>query len=141
MPLESVNPATGERLATYEEHDTDEVQARVAGAYRAHRSWRRAELGARAAPLLCAAELLEQRARQYAELMALEMGKPLADGEAEAKKCASVCRYYAEHAEAFLADEEVDTEAQRSLVAYQPLGVVLAVMPWNFPFWQVFRAA
>src|SRR5262249_22788091 len=75
------------------------------------------------------------------ELMAREMGKPVADGEAEARKCASVCRYYAEHASAFLADEEVPTEARRSLVVHQPLGVLLAVMPWNFPFWQVFRAA
>jgi len=141
MALESIDPTTGERFASYEEHDDAAVEARVAGAYRAQRSWRRASFEERARPLGRCAELLEERARAYGELMAREMGKPLPDGIAEAKKCASVCRYYAEHAARLLADEEVPTEARRSFVACQPLGVLLAVMPWNFPFWQVFRAA
>ena len=103
--------------------------------------WRRASFAERGSPLLRAAELLEQRADDLAALMAREMGKPLADGVAEAKKCAWVCRHYAEQAAALLADEEVATDARRSFVTCEPLGVVLAVMPWNFPFWQVFRAA
>src|SRR6185503_18515303 len=103
--------------------------------------WRRRSFAERAAPIRRAAELLEERAGEYGVLMAREMGKPKADGEGEAKKCASGCRFYAENAERFLADEPIETEAQKSFVAYQPLGVLLAVMPWNFPFWQVFRAA
>ncbi len=141
MTLEAIDPATGELLATYEEHDETEVRRRLTAARDAQEAWRRLGFGARAAPLMGAAELLEARAREYGTLMAREMGKPHADGVAEARKCALVCRYYAEHAAAFLADEEVPTEAHRSFVTYQPLGVLLAVMPWNFPFWQVFRAA
>jgi succinate-semialdehyde dehydrogenase/glutarate-semialdehyde dehydrogenase len=141
MTLDAIDPATGERIASYEEHEDGEVRRRVAGAAAAQREWAERSFAERALPVVRAAELLEERARELGTLMAREMGKPLADGEAEAKKCAAGCRYYAEHAAAFLADEEVETEARRSFVAYQPLGVLLAVMPWNFPFWQVFRAA
>ncbi|HXT20409.1 MAG TPA: NAD-dependent succinate-semialdehyde dehydrogenase [Thermoanaerobaculia bacterium] len=141
MTLEAIDPATGERLASYEEHDDGEVRRRVAAAAAAQREWAERSFAERAVPLLRAAELLEERAAEYGTLMAREMGKPFADGEAEAKKCAAGCRFYAEHAAAFLADEPVATEARKSFVAYQPLGVLLAVMPWNFPFWQVFRAA
>ena len=141
MSLESIDPASGERIASYDEHDEAEVRRRLFAAAAAQRQWRRRSFAERAAPLLRAAELLEERAGEYAVLMAREMGKPRADGEGEARKCAAGCRFYAEHAGAFLADEEVETEARKSFVAYEPLGVVLAVMPWNFPFWQVFRAA
>jgi succinate-semialdehyde dehydrogenase/glutarate-semialdehyde dehydrogenase len=141
MTLEAIDPTTGERIGTYEEHDEADVRRRVAAAAVAQRGWARRSFVERSMPLLRVAELLEERAGDYATLMAREMGKPKRDGEAEAKKCAAACRHYAEHAAAFLADEEVATEARRSFVAYQPLGVVLAVMPWNFPFWQVFRAA
>jgi succinate-semialdehyde dehydrogenase/glutarate-semialdehyde dehydrogenase len=141
MGLDSIDPATGERFASYQEHDEAEVHDRLVRAASAQRRWQRYSFVDRAVPLRRAAELLEERAGEYAVLMAHEMGKPRADGVGEAKKCASGCRYYAEHAAAFLADEEVATEAKKSFIAYQPLGVLLAVMPWNFPFWQVFRAA
>ena len=141
MTLESIDPATGERITSYDEHDEAEVRRRLAAAASAQRQWRRYTFADRAKPLVRTAELLEERAGEYGVLMAREMGKPRADGEGEAKKCAAGCRYYAEHAAAFLADEEVATEARKSFVTYQPLGVLLAVMPWNFPFWQVFRAA
>ena len=85
------------------------------------------------------ADLLEARVDAYATLMTREMGKPIAQAEAEVKKCAWVCRYYADGAAAMLADEPVETDADRSMIVYQPLGPVLAIMPWNFPFWQVFR--
>ena len=141
MTLDAIDPATGELIASYQEHDDDEVRRRVQAAAAAQREWSRRSFAERAVPVRRAAELLDEHARDYGALMAREMGKPLADGEAEAKKCAAGCRYYAEHAAAFLADEEVATEARKSFIAYQPLGVLLAVMPWNFPFWQVFRAA
>ncbi|HEV8241157.1 MAG TPA: NAD-dependent succinate-semialdehyde dehydrogenase [Thermoanaerobaculia bacterium] len=141
MTLDAIDPTTGELIASHEEHDDNEVGRRVKAAAAAQREWARRSFAERAVPVRRAAELLEGRAREYGTLMAREMGKPLADGEGEAKKCAAGCRYYAEHAAAFLGDEEVPTEARKSFVAYQPLGVLLAVMPWNFPFWQVFRAA
>jgi succinate-semialdehyde dehydrogenase / glutarate-semialdehyde dehydrogenase len=141
MALEAIDPTTGERLATHDEHDDEAVRAAAAAARQAFLAWRRVGFAERAVPLQRAAELLESRATELAALMAREMGKPVADGAAEAKKCAWVCRHYAEHAAALLADEEVATDARRSFVTCEPLGVVLAVMPWNFPLWQVFRAA
>jgi succinate-semialdehyde dehydrogenase/glutarate-semialdehyde dehydrogenase len=107
----------------------------------AQREWSRTDFEHRAVLMKRAAEVLRDRSDEYARLMAEEMGKPLAGGRAEADKCAWVCHYYAENAEDFLADEAVETDAVRSYVAFRPLGVVLAVMPWNFPFWQVFRFA
>src|SRR6185295_19521627 len=101
--------------------------------------WRETAFGARAVPMRRAASLLRERKEELAQLMAVEMGKPLAQGRAEAEKCAWVCEYYAAEAEGFLRPETIDTDASRSFVAFPPLGVVLAVMPWNFPFWQVFR--
>jgi len=141
MTLDAIDPTTGDLIASYEEHDDGEVRRRIEAAAAAQREWSRRSFAERAVPVRRAAELLEERGRDYGALMAREMGKPLADGEAEAKKCAAGCRYYADHAASFLADEEVPTEARKSFIAYQPLGVLLAVMPWNFPFWQVFRAA
>src|SRR4051812_47139773 len=125
MTLEAIDPATGELLGRYEEHDETEVRRRLAGAAAAQREWRRGAFSERALPLVRAAELLEQRAGDLGTLMAREMGKPRADGEAEARKCAAGCRYYAEHAAAFLADEPVPTEARKSFITYQPLGVLL----------------
>jgi succinate-semialdehyde dehydrogenase / glutarate-semialdehyde dehydrogenase len=103
--------------------------------------WRRSPLPVRSASMRKAADLLEERKERYAELMALEMGKPLAQGRAEIEKCAWVCRFFADHAEEFLAPDAAPTDATRSYVAYRPLGVILGVMPWNFPFYQVFRFA
>ena len=141
MTLISINPATGEELRRYEEMDPTEVAATVERVGVAQRAWAATGFAERAERIRAAAEILRSGREEYARLMALEMGKPLAGGRAEIDKCARVCDYYADHAAAFLADEPVETGGARSYVAYRPLGVVLAVMPWNFPFWQVFRFA
>ena len=139
--IESINPASGEKVGEYAEMTAGEAAAIVERSHAAHLDWRRTSFAHRGGLMRRASALLRERAGEYAELMAREMGKPLAAGRAEAQKCAWVCEHYADHAEAFLADEEVATEAKRSFVTFRPLGVVLAVMPWNFPFWQVFRFA
>ena len=141
MPLTSINPATGELIDRYDEftdQEIDDCLARAEAAFRRHRETSFAE---RAAAMRRAADILEERSRTWGELMTREMGKPIRQAVAEAEKCAWVCRYYAEHAEDFLADSPRATDAHRSFVAFQPLGPILAVMPWNFPFWQVFRFA
>src|SRR5687767_2100956 len=117
------------------------VAAAVADTFEASRAWRRVPFAERAVPMKKTAAILRERKAELAKLMALEMGKPLKQGIAEAEKCALGCDYYADHAEEHLAPEMVKTEASKSYVAFEPLGVVLAVMPWNFPFWQVFRFA
>lgn len=141
MHFTSVNPATGEDIQSYPGATADVARAAIRGAGRRWESWRRTSFQERAAPLRTLAELLRSGADDHARLMAEEMGKPLAQGRSEAEKCAWVCDYYADHGEAFLADEPVSTDASRSYVAYRPLGPVLAVMPWNFPYWQVVRFA
>src|SRR5258708_6074894 len=141
MALQAVNPATGERLAAYEEMPLDEVRNIIDKAHKAYLDWRRTSFRSRAALMRQAAQVLRSNAAEYAHLMAEEMGKPMRAGAAEVQKCAFGCDYYAENAERFLAPEVVKTEARKSFVTFQPLGVVLAVMPWNFPFWQVFRFA
>jgi succinate-semialdehyde dehydrogenase/glutarate-semialdehyde dehydrogenase len=141
MALQAVNPATGERLAAYEEMPLDEVRNIIDKAHKAHLDWHRTSFRSRAALMRQAAQVLRSNAAEYAQLMAEEMGKPMRAGAAEVQKCALDCDYYAENAERFLAPEVVKTEARKSFVTFQPLGVVLAVMPWNFPFWQVFRFA
>jgi len=141
MALQSVNPATDEVIHEYPEATPDEVATILRDARAAFRSWKRTPFEERSRPLGRAGALLRERRDELARLMALEMGKPLAQGRAEAEKCASVCDYYAERAPGFLAAEDVPTDAAKSYVAYEPLGVVLAVMPWNFPLWQVFRFA
>jgi succinate-semialdehyde dehydrogenase/glutarate-semialdehyde dehydrogenase len=118
-----------------------DVREIVQAAHRAFREWRTRGVADRAAPMRRAGELLRTRAEDYGRLMASEMGKPVRDGRAEAEKCALACDYYAEHAAKYLHAAVVETDASRSFVTFQPLGVVLAVMPWNFPFWQVFRFA
>jgi succinate-semialdehyde dehydrogenase / glutarate-semialdehyde dehydrogenase len=141
VPIASINPATGETLETFSPLDDAEVERRVALAARTFPRWRAAPFDERAGLMARAAGLLESRKRDFARLMTLEMGKPIDAGVAEAEKCSWVCRYYAENAERYLADEHVATDAASSFVRYEPLGPVLAVMPWNFPFWQVFRFA
>ena len=141
MPLDAVNPATGETIKTYDEMTPQQAAAAVEEAHAAWKSWRTTPFSERARPMKKAAGILRERKEELARLMAVEMGKPLKQGIAEAEKCALGCDYYAEHAEAHLAPEIVKTEATKSYVAFEPLGVVLAVMPWNFPFWQVFRFA
>jgi succinate-semialdehyde dehydrogenase / glutarate-semialdehyde dehydrogenase len=128
-------------LETFEETSADALDRVLERADAASRDWRRRPVEERAARLRDAARLLRERKSAYARTMALEMGKPLAQGVAEAEKCASACDYYAEHGEAFLADEARATGAVRSYVRFEALGPILAIMPWNFPFWQVFRFA
>jgi succinate-semialdehyde dehydrogenase/glutarate-semialdehyde dehydrogenase len=141
MPITSVNPATGRTIRTYEPHDADDVEFRLARAVTAQAAFRTTSLDRRSSILHRVADELESRSPELARLMTLEMGKPIGAAEAEARKCAWVCRWYADNAERLLADEEVATNARRSFVRFEPLGIVLAVMPWNFPFWQVFRFA
>jgi succinate-semialdehyde dehydrogenase/glutarate-semialdehyde dehydrogenase len=141
MALHSINPTTDEPIREYPEATSEEVTALLSAARGAFEGWRRTSFSGRATPLLQAGVLLRERREDLARLMALEMGKPLAQGRAEADKCAWVCDHYAREAERFLAPENVATDASRSYVAFEPLGVVLAVMPWNFPLWQVFRFA
>jgi succinate-semialdehyde dehydrogenase/glutarate-semialdehyde dehydrogenase len=139
--MTSVNPATGEVFGSFEELPDADLEARLGRAAEAFRAWRKRPFAERAALLRRAADVLEQKKEHWGRTMTLEMGKTLRSAIAEAEKCASVCRYYAETAEGFLADEEVPSAATRSYRRYLPLGPVLAVMPWNFPFWQVFRFA
>ncbi|HEX3927820.1 MAG TPA: NAD-dependent succinate-semialdehyde dehydrogenase [Gemmatimonadales bacterium] len=135
----AVNPATGESGASYPPMTAAELRQALRTAERAALDWRRTSHTERAGLLRQTGTLLRERADRFAQLMAVEMGKPLADGRREAEKCATVCDYYAENGARLLADELITTDATRSLVHYEPLGAVLAVMPWNFPFWQVFR--
>src|SRR2546426_5165200 len=137
----SVNPATGEEIERFEEMAPAAVDAALASAEKAFRSWRRTSFEERAEHMRALAGALRGHERKYAEAMAREMGKPVRDGVAEVGKCAWACEHYADHAAKFLADDVVQTAARRSEKRFQPLGPVLAVMPWNFPFWQVFRFA
>jgi succinate-semialdehyde dehydrogenase/glutarate-semialdehyde dehydrogenase len=142
MPsLLSVNPVDGRVVAERAEATPAEAAAALEAAARAFSSWRRTAFPERSAVLRRAATILRERRDPLARLMALEMGKPIAQGRAEADKCAWACEHYAQHAEAMLAPEPVATDAHSSYVAFEPLGPVLAVMPWNFPLWQVFRFA
>jgi succinate-semialdehyde dehydrogenase/glutarate-semialdehyde dehydrogenase len=141
MAIASVNPATGEKLREFAPLDDAELEDKLQRAAEAYTSHRRTTFAERAAQMTAAAEILDGDREAFARLMTAEMGKPLQAARDEAAKCALACRYYAEHAEKFLADEEVETSATRSFIRYEPLGAVLAVMPWNFPFWQVFRFA
>src|SRR6266581_3422541 len=141
MALQSINPATDQLVAEHPETTPDEVTRILRAARAASGSWRRTAPPERAASLRRAGALLRARKDELARMMAVEMGKPLAQGRAEAEKCAWVCDYYAEEGAGFLAPETIPTDASRSYAAFEPLGVVLAVMPWNFPLWQVFRFA
>ncbi len=139
--MQSVNPATNQPITEYPEPTPAELDAAIARAAACFAGYRRTSFEQRAIWMRRAAELLRQRRERYARLMTLEMGKTIGAAEAEVDKCAWACEYYAEHAAAMLADEPAATDAARSYVTFQPLGVVLAVMPWNFPFWQCFRFA
>jgi succinate-semialdehyde dehydrogenase/glutarate-semialdehyde dehydrogenase len=139
--LRTINPANGAIVARYREMSRAEVGRILALAHETSVAWRSSAFAERATLMKRAAAILRERAAMFAELMATEMGKPLAQGKAEVEKCAWACDYFGENAEGFLASEVITTDATRSYVAFQPLGVVLAIMPWNFPFWQVFRFA
>ena len=140
-PIETVNPATGEPGQSYPQTSPDEAAAAAAAAHAAFAQWRRTSFAERSRVIRAAAAILRQRKDEFARLMTAEMGKTVDDGRAEIEKCAVHCEWFADHAPAYLADEPVDIGGGEAFVTFNPLGLVLAVMPWNFPFWQVFRFA
>ncbi|MBW3619222.1 MAG: NAD-dependent succinate-semialdehyde dehydrogenase [Actinobacteria bacterium] len=139
--MESVNPTTGATLETYDEHDGAEVDRRLGASWDRWASWRGTSFGERAELLRDVADTLEKRRDELARLMVQEMGKPITAARSEVEKCAWVCRYYADHGEDHLRHDVIETDARTSYVRFDPLGPLLAIMPWNFPFWQLFRAA
>ena len=141
MTIASINPATNETVRTFEPLNESQIEKKLQQASSAFRENRGTSFAERATALLRAAEILESEKNDFARLMTLEMGKPIKAAVQESEKCAWVCRYYSEKAEGHLSDQVIETNASLSYVHFQPLGVVLAVMPWNFPFWQVFRFA
>jgi succinate-semialdehyde dehydrogenase/glutarate-semialdehyde dehydrogenase len=141
MSIQSINPATGETIKDYKEMTPKEVKSTIEKAHEAFLGWRKTRFDQRATLMKNAARILRENAAEHGKLMTQEMGKLIASGRAEAEKCAWVCDYYADNAEKFLQPEIIATDASKSFVTFQPLGIVLAVMPWNFPFWQVFRFA
>ena len=141
MAIQTQNPATGEILKTFTPHSDAQVDAAIAQAVIAQHELRDWSFEARSAATLKMADILENEAESFAELITLEMGKPFTQAVGEIKKCAWVCRHYAQSSEAYLANEYIETEASQSYRAFFPLGVIMAIMPWNFPFWQLFRFA
>lgn len=139
--MKSVNPATGELIREYTPYSKERIGEILSQTSEAGKLWADTRFAARAKLMKEAANVLRNKSSEYAQLMAQEMGKPIKEGEAEAQKCAWVCDYYAQRAEKFLSPRSIETEAKKSYVRFDPLGTVLAVMPWNFPFWQVFRFA
>ena len=139
--LASINPASGKLVQEYEQHSRNELAAIIQRVERASKEWNKTGFGERSSLMMKAASKMRQDIEKYARLITLEMGKPVGQSRAEIEKCAGVCEYYAHNAEKYLANEYVDAGGRKSFVAFNPLGVVLAVMPWNFPFWQVFRFA
>jgi succinate-semialdehyde dehydrogenase/glutarate-semialdehyde dehydrogenase len=141
MAIASINPATGQLLKSFEPLNDSQIEGKLKRAAEAFSKYRRTSFAERARMMVKAAEILESDKEKFARTMTTEMGKPFRAAVDEAVKCISACRYYAENAERLLADEVIETAASRSYIRYQPLGPILAVMPWNFPFWQVIRFA
>lgn len=139
--LQSINPASGEVISEYTQSTSTAVETRLDMSKQAACAWRETSFAERAARFQRLAQILREDSNQLARIATLEMGKPLQQAQAEVEKCAWVCEYYAENAEAFLSPREEPTDAARSYVRYDPLGAILAIMPWNFPYWQVFRCA
>src|SRR5881392_4445380 len=141
MGIASINPATGEITKSFDPHRHDKIELALKNASSAFEKHRRSSFADRARKLERAAEILEKERERFAGIITTEMGKLLRGSIDEIEKCARGCRFYAEHGEKFLREQIVSSDARRSYVRYDPLGVVLAIMPWNFPFWQVFRFA
>ena len=141
MKFTTKNPYNGKELATYNEVTDTELDTILNRAESAFQDWRKRSISDRTKIIAKAGDLLRKNVDEYAEMITLEMGKPISESKAEVNKCAWVCDYYAEHAEIFLQDESIKTDAQKSFVKHDPIGCVFAIMPWNFPFWQVFRFA
>jgi len=139
--IEVISPSNGRKIKTYDEFTPEETATTVELAHQAYLEWKKSSWTQRAELMKKAAIVLRENSAEYTELMAVEMGKPIRDGRGEVEKCASVCEYYADNAERILGKEVIKSEAAKSYVSFQPIGVVLAVMPWNFPLWQVFRFA
>ena len=139
MAIATINPANGALLKSYEPLGDQQIEERVRLAEETFPKFRALSFAERGRMMLKAADILEAEKKELARLMSLEMGKTLRSAVDEAVKCAWACRYYAENAEQFLADEVIETSARKSFVRYQPLGIILVIMPWNYPFWQVFR--
>lgn len=141
MKYKTINPATNEIIQEFELFSDDQVDELIDTAHKCYQDWKRTDFGERAKMMEKAANVLEDNKGRYGRTMTQEMGKTYKSAVAEVEKCAWVCRYYAKNAKKFLADEIVETEASRSLIAYRPMGILLGVMPWNYPMWQVFRFA
>ena len=139
--MRSINPTTGQLIKEYNTHSPSEVNDIIQQTHTDWLEWKSTSFAYRSERMMKAAELLNQHKEELAHLMSLEMGKVIGEARAEIEKCAWVCKYYAEEAESFMADELVETNASKSFISYEPIGIVLAIMPWNFPFWQVFRFA
>ncbi len=139
--LKSVNPANNQTIATYEEHTPEAINQVIELSAAAQEAWSGTDFSTRSELMHSAAEVLRNRMDEFARMITLEMGKPLSQSKGEVEKCARVCAYYADNSKKFLSNEPIATEASESYITYRPLGLVLAVMPWNFPFWQVFRFA
>ncbi len=141
LMMQSVNPATGELLKEYPTLTFEQAAEDIKKVRQVWPSWKKTKLADRLVIIKKVGELLKHKSREYGRLMALEMGKPLKQGIAEAEKCALVCEYYCANAKRFLKDQKVKTEAAKSYVSFEPIGIIFAIMPWNFPFWQVIRCA
>jgi succinate-semialdehyde dehydrogenase / glutarate-semialdehyde dehydrogenase len=141
MMIKSINPATEEEIKSYKEMDLKEIEKIVSSADNTFSNWRKSPFSTRSKKMKKAGEVLRKNSEKYSRLMTEEMGKPIAQSRSEVEKCAWVCDYFSENAEKFLNDNIIESDAAKSFVTFQPIGVVLAVMPWNFPFWQVFRFA
>tara|TARA_B100000029_G_scaffold231500_1_gene228918 strand:- start:260 stop:1630 length:1371 start_codon:yes stop_codon:yes gene_type:complete len=141
MALISTNPATAEEIKVYSEHSLDDINNILSKALNAQNTWSSLELDFRLECISHISAILKDKKREYASIMANEMGKPIAQAKAEIDKCAWLCDYYREYAPKFLSDKLIDTEYHKSMITLQPIGLILGIMPWNFPFWQVFRFA
>ena len=139
--MQAINPATGEIIHSYDDHGTEVMLGIIDSAHLAFLEWKRTGFGLRRELMKNAAQTLRKNKSDYAHLITCEMGKPITDSEGEIEKCAVVCEYYAENAQNFLSNEIISSDASKSFVSHQPLGIIFAIMPWNFPFWQVFRFA
>ena len=141
MSIETINPATGKLIKRYETMSEKVVTGIISSTHQAYLAWQDTPFLERKKQMLGVSELLKQNKDEFARIITSEMGKPILQARAEIEKCASVCEFYANHAEALLKDRHIKTEMKQSKVIYRPLGIVFAIMPWNFPFWQVFRFA
>ena len=141
MAIETVNPTNNKLVKSFEKMSSERVNEIILASEKAYQDWRKTTYAHRAELLFNSANVLRSNKEKYAEIMTLEMGKPISQSIGEVEKCAWVCEYYAQNAELMLSKEIVETDASESFVQFDPIGIVLAVMPWNFPMWQVFRFA